>query len=601
VNALPGTPTTGGVPPQTTKEFDMNLKRAAVVAAILLLALPSAALADDAGTDGVIVDGANLVTLVNGQNAPGAISVRFADDPTYALFYENRSFNGVTPTAPGNFVIQEGGVAYSQWGTQFTQAGAPAQTGAGTVASPWVVTSGFTSSDLHVLQKVSHVDGSRSLTLTWRVTNATVHSIPLRAFWNTDLYVAGSDQGVGALVAGPPRTLQGVAIDGTKAGLVQLTPWTHYYEGDYSTAQRPAFDPTATYDDTFDASSVDNGFGVQWNRTLAAGASTTLVLGFRASEPGGAPVPAVAPDITGSPVSGPSRSATFDFAAHAGDTATVAFECSIDGGLFNPCVSPEAFAGLARGEHVFRVHGINSDGDFGPAASAMWTTTAVRRHHPAAGRRPGVHLARVTVARDRFKVGCSLASGAIAKCAVTLVGPGRAVLGRGVRVFGPAHQHRHGKVEVVLTRRGRARAARAGGVRTTAIAVVLPVGGAAPLVARSSVRLVAPSVDVTPGALRFESGSAVLLPAGRDYLRRLAPRLGGAKRILAIGSTDDLGSAEANYLLGLARADAVCAILAHRSHAACMPRSDGERHPRATNATAAGRALNRRVELKVRY
>jgi len=184
---------------------------------------------------------------------------------------------------------------------------------------------------------------------------------------------------------------------------------------------------------------------------------------------------------------------------------------------------------------------------------------------------------------------------------VTLVGPCGGVLGRGVHVFGPAHQHRHGKVEVVLTRTGRARAARTGGVRTTATAVVTPVGGGAPLVARSSVRLVAPSVDVTPGALQFEFGSAVLLPAGRDYLRRLAPQLGGAKQILAIGSTDNLGPAEANYLLGLARANAVCAILAHRSHAACMPRSAGEGHPRATNATAAGRALNRRVELKVSY
>jgi hypothetical protein len=97
----------------------MNLKWAAVVAAILLLALPSAAFADDPGTDGVIVNGTNLVTLVVGQDAPGAISVRFADDPTYALFYENDNYNGVTPTAPGNFVIQENGVAYSQWGTQF--------------------------------------------------------------------------------------------------------------------------------------------------------------------------------------------------------------------------------------------------------------------------------------------------------------------------------------------------------------------------------------------------------------------------------------------------------------------------------------------------
>jgi outer membrane protein OmpA-like peptidoglycan-associated protein len=36
-------------------------------------------------------------------------------------------------------------------------------------------------------------------------------------------------------------------------------------------------------------------------------------------------------------------------------------------------------------------------------------------------------------------------------------------------------------------------------------------------------------------------------------------------------------------------------------HATLTVRSAGERHPRATNRTAAGRALNRRVELLVRY
>ena len=184
-------------------------------------------------------------------------------------------------------------------------------------------------------------------TLTWKVTNTSGASVPFSAFWSTDLYVAGSDQGVGALVSGPPRTLQGIAIDGTKAGLVELTRWSHWFEGGYWPSTAVDVDAGATYNDTFNPNSVDNGFGVQWNKTLAPGASTTIVLGFNASEPGGAPVPTVAPDITRSPVSGPSHSATFAFAAHAGDTATVGFECSIDGGLFNPCTSPETLSGIA--------------------------------------------------------------------------------------------------------------------------------------------------------------------------------------------------------------------------------------------------------------
>ena len=114
-------------------------------------------------------------------------------------------------------------------------------------------------------------------------------------------------------------------------------------------------------------------------------------------------------------------------------------------------------------------------------------------------------------------------------------------------------------------------------------------------------RVVCSRVDVTPGALQFESGSAVLLPSGRSYLLGLIGQLKGAKRVVATGYTDSLGSAAANYRLGLARANAVCAFISHRAHVACLAVAYGESHPRATNATAAGRALNRRVELLLTY
>jgi outer membrane protein OmpA-like peptidoglycan-associated protein len=576
----------------------MSLKRAVIAAAILLLAVPAAATAaDNAGTDGQIINGSKLVTAVGGADTPGAISVRFADNQV-AMFYQ--SGNGVDAgQAPGTFAIHEAGTAYSYAGTPFTQTSAPAVTGVGSLASPWNVTSGFTTGDLGVIQQVRHVDGSRSLRLTWTVTNNSGATVPFSAFWNADLYVSGSDQGTGALLGGPPRTLQGIAIDGTKVGLIELTPWSHYYEGYWGTATDPAGSASATYDDTFDPSSLDNGFGVQWDKSLAPGASTTFVVGFGASEPGGNPVPAVAPDITQSPVSGPSPSATFGFAAHTGDTATVGFECSIDGGLFDLCTSPATFTGLGLTEHVFRVHGVNADGDTGPAAAAMWTVMPA--HQPPSGSHAAVGLPSVAVAGHSLKVGCKLGTGTIAKCSVTLVTPGGAVVGHAVRVFHGYHQRRHGKVEVVLTARGRKLANRPGGVRVVVTISVTPVGGSTPLVARQTVHIVSSSVDVTPGALQFESGSAVLLPSGHSYLLGLVAQLKGAKRVVATGDTDSLGSAGANYRLGLARAVAVCSIIARRSHVACRAVSYGEGHPRATNATAAGRALNRRVELRLTY
>ena len=227
----------------------------------------------------------------------------------------------------------------------------------------------------------------------------------------------------------------------------------------------------------------------------------------------------------------------------------------------------------------------------------MWTIAPAPR--PVHSRRP-VGLRPVTVAGRTFKAACKLGSGKIARCSVTLVSPSGIVVGHGVRVFTGAHQRRMGKVEVVLTAKGRKLAARPGGVHVVATARVTPVGGS-PVVVHQTAHLVAPSVDVTPGALQFRSGSAMLLPSGASYLEALVSRLAGADKVVATGYTDDFGNAEANYRLGLARADAVCAFLSHRAHVACRAVSYGEGHPRATNATAAGRALNRRVELQVTY
>lgn len=580
----------------------MFLRRAAIAASLLLLAVPAAAQAgpgpaDDPGTDGVIIQGSKLVTLVAGQDAPGIISARFADT-AIPLFYE--SDNGVSIDAPATFSIHTNGDSYSSdYGTQsFTQTSAPTLAGTGSVSSPWVVSSGFTTPDLGIVQQVRHVDGSRALRLTWTVTNTSGSAQDFSAFWDTDLYVSGSDEGTGALEVGPPRTLEAVAIDTTTVGLVELTPWSHYFEGYYGDATAPDGDATAVFNDSFDPTSVDNGFGVEWDVTaLAPGASKTFVLGFNAAEPGGNPAPTVPPVLTQTPpLSTVASDASFGFAAAGGDTATVSFECSIDGGQYDLCTSPADFSGLTPGRHIMRVHGLNVDGNPGPAASYSWTVRQPARqrasvHVPAVGVISGHHLS----------LGCGLASGQVAECSVTLIGPNGAVLGRGHRIFhGPA-MRRLVQVPVTLTRAASGLASRLGGVRVTVNVSVLPVRASEPLIARGHTRLVSPAVDVTPGALQFGSGSSVLLPAARSYLLTLAPQLAGAKQATAIGYTDDVGGAAANYQLGLARAQAVCSIIEQRAHVSCRAISFGEGHPRATNTTAAGRALNRRVELRLAY
>jgi outer membrane protein OmpA-like peptidoglycan-associated protein len=74
----------------------------------------------------------------------------------------------------------------------------------------------------------------------------------------------------------------------------------------------------------------------------------------------------------------------------------------------------------------------------------------------------------------------------------------------------------------------------------------------------------------------------------------------GAKRIQCQGYTDNTLSSAAAELLGLERARTLChAIDAAGSAVPWTAVSFGSSRPRATNATAAGRALNRRVEIQV--
>jgi outer membrane protein OmpA-like peptidoglycan-associated protein len=102
--------------------------------------------------------------------------------------------------------------------------------------------------------------------------------------------------------------------------------------------------------------------------------------------------------------------------------------------------------------------------------------------------------------------------------------------------------------------------------------------------------------------LIFKSTSSDLTPRANTILRAIAHQLRGAKTIVCEGDTDSLGSYASNYALGLHRAQAVCAMLRRlgvRAHLSAM--SYGDERPVASNRTAAGRDLNRRVVIRVSY
>jgi len=112
-------------------------------------------------------------------------------------------------------------------------------------------------------------------------------------------------------------------------------------------------------------------------------------------------------------------------------------------------------------------------------------------------------------------------------------------------------------------------------------------------------------VDLTLAnrTIEFESGNAVLTPAGRQVLDLLAPVLRNltGRRFEVTGHTDAQGSRPQNISLSAARADAVKAYLTTKGIGAetFSTSGVGPDRPIATNDTPEGRARNRRIELRV--
>ncbi len=102
----------------------------------------------------------------------------------------------------------------------------------------------------------------------------------------------------------------------------------------------------------------------------------------------------------------------------------------------------------------------------------------------------------------------------------------------------------------------------------------------------------------------FDFDSARIKPAFRHSLDKLADVLRKYNRTVVhiVGHTDSTGSAAYNLDLSRRRAEAVADYLASRGVPRDRLRTEGrgESEPRATNATEAGRQLNRRVEIYVK-
>ena len=107
-----------------------------------------------------------------------------------------------------------------------------------------------------------------------------------------------------------------------------------------------------------------------------------------------------------------------------------------------------------------------------------------------------------------------------------------------------------------------------------------------------------------PADLLFDSGETELRPGSAVIIGEVARDISGrfpGRPIIVRGHTDSVGGSRANRELSRRRAETVADILDQQGGIESITiEAFGELNPRSSNDTAAGRALNRRVEILVR-
>jgi outer membrane protein OmpA-like peptidoglycan-associated protein len=302
--------------------------------------------------------------------------------------------------------------------------------------------------------------------------------------------------------------------------------------------------------------------------------------------------------------------APFEFAGEPGGS----FECRLDAGAWEPCSSPKLYPTPAAGPHGFGVRQTDAAGNVGAVGTYTWEIAEPPVVDPPTADPPTADPPRelsavlppratATVKGDTAVVGCRVDDSTLESCGVRAYGfDGRrwVYIGRGRQVAGAASDRL--AVDIELNARGRRLMARTvGGLRVRLRLNARTTAGAT-LSTRRSGRFVPERQLVVPATGTFRSGSAVLTRRGRAFIKGIARGLRRAHSIKCTGHTDAIGPRTYNRRLGARRAGAACRYLRHLGvHGRLSSRSYGEARPRATNATIRGRALNRRIELRVRY
>lgn len=191
-------------------------------------------------------------------------------------------------TACGTFIVVDGTMYFSPAAipaglpsaTPFTPVSQTGPTGTGTDGDPFkivtVVSAGATGVSL--TQTDTYTTGLESYRTDIAVTNSSGTSKTARVYRAADCYLQSSDSGFGAVdtATGAVACTTGLEEGSRIEQWFPLTPGSSYLESGFSTVWSTIAAMQPFPNTCLCTSDIDNGAGLSWDRTLAAGASTTI-------------------------------------------------------------------------------------------------------------------------------------------------------------------------------------------------------------------------------------------------------------------------------------------------------------------------------------
>lgn len=274
--------------------FTMKLSylRHLVFASFLLLF--SAVVIAKEGTPRRGIEAAPVISTINGN----PLQIRVGDDTSFQVFNSLVPGTGQifpdsspgtgdmgwfvrTPTTlfAANF-SEHGSTATGGIGTNtpFTPVSLSGVSGTGSSADPYVVTvvGALTGTGMTATLRVQYVNGDNYFTQLFTVNNGSGASQALKLFVGADIFLAASDSGVPYLepTSSSPGGRDCQPTPTYSILLIPQTPASAYSAVSYSSIWAQI--GTGQLDNTVGTGCQDNGAALQWDRTVANGASTTI-------------------------------------------------------------------------------------------------------------------------------------------------------------------------------------------------------------------------------------------------------------------------------------------------------------------------------------